>query len=134
MDFLYNVQHDCLLANCTDSGQKPLMQERVESGLSKTCVEHKPINRFVINTHAFHNAHLLRATLPRSLVAPIPLFQNREEKHCEIAESLRSTQESKRLAAKARAMQKKQEADIGGTSALGPNKRTRVEFEIGQAE
>ncbi len=87
----------------------------------------------MINTHAFHNAPLLRAALPRSLVAPVPLFHNREEKHGEIAGSLRSTQESKRLAAKARVMQKKQEADIEGMSTLGPNKRTRVEFEIGQA-
>ena len=31
------------------------MQERVESGLFKTSIEHKPVEHFVINTHAFHN-------------------------------------------------------------------------------
>ena len=72
--FLYNVQHDCPLAKCTGSGQQPLMQERVESGLFTTYIEHKSTERFVINTHAFHNAHRLRAALKRSLVVPIPLY------------------------------------------------------------
>lgn len=67
------------------------MQERVESGLFKSYIEHRQVERFVINTHAFHNAHLLRATLPRSLVAPLPLHQpdERQAKHKECAEALR---------------------------------------------
>lgn len=136
IDFLYNVQHDCPLANCTPSGTQPLMQERVESGLLKTCIEHQPIDRFVINTHAFHNAHFLRAVLPRSLVAPIPLYENRVEIHHEIARNLQITQDHKRTASKARAALRKQEAiDTRETTASGPsNKRTRVEFETGQAE
>jgi hypothetical protein len=128
---MYNVQHDCALAKCTASGQQPLMQERVESGLFKNYIEHQRIDRFVINTHAFHNAHLLRATLPRSLVAPIPLYQNREAKHIEIAGSLRATQEAKRIATKARAAQKKQDAiNTAEKAGPGPNKRTRLEFEM----
>lgn len=108
------------------------MQERIESGLLKDYIEHQPIDRFVINIHAFHNAHLLRATLPRSLVSPIPLHLNREEKHHEIAESLRTTQESKRIATKARSELKKQTViGVGGTTS-GPNKRTREEFEMEQ--
>lgn len=135
IDFLYNVQHDCPLANCTASGKQPLMQERVESGLSKTYIEHQPIDRFVINTHAFHNAHYLRAILPRALVAPIPLYENRVEKHHEISRNLQMTQDSKRIAAKARAASKKQAIDIRETAASGPsNKRTRMEFETDQVE
>lgn len=127
IDFLYNVQHDCPLAKCTASGKQTLMQERVESGLFKTYIEHQPIERFVINTHAFHNAHLLRATLPRSIIVPIPLYQDRGGKHNELAENLRSTLESKRTATKARAVQKKQEAlDKTGS---GPNKRARLEMQ-----
>ncbi|KAF8914285.1 hypothetical protein CPB84DRAFT_1811643 [Gymnopilus junonius] len=95
IDFHYNVQHDCPLAKCTASGKQPLMQERVESGLFQTYIEHQPVDRFVINTHAFHNAHLLRTTLPRSLIAPILLYENREAKHIEIAKDLRTTQDSK---------------------------------------
>ena len=103
------------------------MQERVESGLVQTYIEHKPIERFVINTHAFHNAHLLRATLPRSLVAPIPLHPDRQAKHFEIAGGLRVTQEAKR---KARAAQKKNEV-INPADNTVPvrNKRKRLETE-----
>lgn len=111
------------------------MQERVESGLLKTYIEHQQIDRFIINTHAFHNAHLLRASLPRSLWAPIPLYENRLAQHHEIARNLRLTQEGKRTATKAHAALKKQEAiDIGEMTASGPNKRKRVEFETGQEE
>ncbi|KJA12723.1 hypothetical protein HYPSUDRAFT_125329, partial [Hypholoma sublateritium FD-334 SS-4] len=49
-------------------------QERVESGSFRSYIQHNPIERFVINTHAFHNAHRLRAALERSLVVPIPLY------------------------------------------------------------
>src|SRR5260221_7220027 len=110
IDLLYNAQHDCPLAKCTASGKQPLMQERVESGLVKTYIEHQSLERFIINTHAFHNAHLLRATLPRSLVAPIPLYQDRQAKHNEIAGKLRISQESKQATAKVRAADKKHAA------------------------
>ena len=81
IDFLYNVQHDCPLSKCTASGKQLLMQERVKSGLTQTYIEHQPIEHFVVNTHAFHNAHLLHVALPRSLVAPTPLHPDRQAKH-----------------------------------------------------
>ena len=128
--FLYNVQHDCPLAKCTASGKQPLMQERVESGLFKTYIEHKPIERFVINTHAFHNAHRLRTALERSLVVPIPLYplEVRKAKHTEIARSLRATQKAK---LEARIAQKKKKAITpeDKTGSLIPQKRTRSEME-----
>jgi hypothetical protein len=103
------------------------MQERVESGLVQTYIEHQPIERFVINTHAFHNAHLLRAALPRSLVAPILLHPDRQAKHFEIAGGLRVTQEAKR---KARAAQKKEEViNPASSTGPGPHKRKRLETE-----
>jgi hypothetical protein len=103
------------------------MQERIESGLVQTYIEHKLIERFVINTHAFHNAHLLRATLPRSLVVPILLHPDRQAKHFEIAGRLRVMQDAKR---KARAAQKKKEViNPENNAALGPNKRKRLETE-----
>jgi len=71
------------------------MQEWVESGLLKTYIKHQPLERFVINTTAFHNAHLLHATLPHSLVAPILLHQDWQAKHIKIAANLRATQEAK---------------------------------------
>jgi hypothetical protein len=106
------------------------MQERVESGLVKTYIEHQPLERFIINTHAFHNAHLLRATLPRSLVVPIPLHQDRHAVHVEIAGSLRATQVAKRTATKTRAALKKQEVmNSADRPGPGPSKRTRLEME-----
>ena len=105
------------------------MQERVESGLLKTYIEHQPLERFVINTHAFHNAHLLRATLPRSLVAPILLHQDRQAKHIKIAANLRATQEAKRTATKVRAALKKQEVINSDRQGPGPSKRMRLEME-----
>ncbi|KAJ7032262.1 hypothetical protein C8F04DRAFT_1211182 [Mycena alexandri] len=76
--FKFNVQHDCTSAKCEASGQRLRMQERVESDQIDHFIIHEPLDRFFINMHAFHNAHFLRATLPRSLVAPIPLFPDRQ--------------------------------------------------------
>lgn len=135
IDFLYNVQHDCPLAKCTASGKSPLMQERIESGLLKSYIEHRPIDRFIINSHAFHNAHLLRATLPRFLIAPIPVYQDREAKHKDIACGLRATQDAKRIATKVRATQKKQEAkDNAENRDAGPSKRKRMELELEETQ
>ena len=96
------------------------MQECVESGLIQAYIEHKPIERFVINTHAFHNVHLIRATLLCCLVAPIPLHPNWQAKHFEIAGDLQVTQEAKR---KACAVQKKDGViNPADDTGLGPNK------------
>ncbi|KAJ7734281.1 hypothetical protein B0H16DRAFT_1467677 [Mycena metata] len=53
-----------------------------------------PLDRFIISSHALHNAHLLRATLPRALLAPIPLFDDRRRKHNELADQLRTKRDS----------------------------------------
>ena len=83
-DFLYNVQNDCPLTKYTASGKQPLMQEHVKSGLVKTYIEHQPIECFVINTHAFHNAHLPCTALPHSLVLSIPLHRDQQAKHMKL--------------------------------------------------
>ncbi|KAJ7018361.1 hypothetical protein C8F04DRAFT_1199081 [Mycena alexandri] len=59
---------------------------------------------------AFHNAHLLHATLPRDLIAPIPLFQDRQQTHFDLATTLWATLETRREKLKA-------------TAALKPKKR-----------
>ncbi|KAJ7503663.1 hypothetical protein B0H11DRAFT_2222291 [Mycena galericulata] len=106
--FLFNVQHDCLSAGCTATGRRPRMQERVESGLTDKYIVCKPTERWIINTHAFHNAHLLRQALPRSLTAPVPLFADRKAKHDELAIALRETKNGKRKRAQeARAAKRK---------------------------
>lgn len=94
--FKFNVQHDCESAKCEATGERLRMQERVESDQIENFVIHNSLDRFFINTHAFHNAHLLRATLPRDLVAPIPLYPDREVKHHEFATELRQQLETKK--------------------------------------
>lgn len=83
------------------------MQERVESDNTENFIVHAALDRFIINSHAFHNAHLLRATLPRDLPAPIPLFEDREEKHNEFAATLRANWASKADKRKAAAVEKR---------------------------
>ncbi|KAJ7269179.1 hypothetical protein C8J57DRAFT_1609392 [Mycena rebaudengoi] len=109
--FLFNVQHDCNSAKCEATGVRLRMQERVASDKTENYIEHKPLDRFFINTHAFHNAHLLRATLPRDLVAPVLLFPDRQAKHHALATELRDTQTSRKAAAE---MKKRKRAEPDG--------------------
>ncbi|KAJ7820412.1 hypothetical protein B0H14DRAFT_2372046 [Mycena olivaceomarginata] len=94
--FKFNAQHSCHTAECGATGERLRMQERVASDNTEKYIEHNPVDRFIINSHAFHNAHLLRAALPRALLAPIPLFEDRRTKHHELAAELREKQETRR--------------------------------------
>jgi hypothetical protein len=87
------------------------MQERVESDLTDSFIVHRPLERFIINTHAFHNTHLLRQALPRQLTVPLPLFVDRKAKHFELAVTLRETKEGKRQRAKEKRAAKKKDAE-----------------------
>ncbi|KAJ7250963.1 hypothetical protein C8J57DRAFT_1437578 [Mycena rebaudengoi] len=88
--FLFNVQHDCHFSKCEATGIRIRMQERVASDKTENYIVHRALDRFFINTHAFHNAHLLRATLPRDLISPVLLFPDRQAKHHALATELRS--------------------------------------------
>ncbi|KAF9464228.1 hypothetical protein BDZ94DRAFT_1355980 [Collybia nuda] len=83
--FDFNAQHDCQHAKCTNNGNCPVMQERVASGNTETFIVHQPVDRYIMNTHGLHNTHLIRATLPRNLIAPIPFTAGRESHHHKIA-------------------------------------------------
>lgn len=95
------------MVKCTASGLRPRVQEHVESEVMEHFIVHEPVARYIINTHAFHNAHLLHEALPRTLVAPMPVFENREAKHHELASLLRVTQENRRDRLKAARATKK---------------------------
>ncbi|RDX47097.1 hypothetical protein OH76DRAFT_1419777 [Lentinus brumalis] len=99
--FIVNVQHDCQAAGCpiAASGEYS-RQEREQTDLPIVSVSHKAADRrFIVNTHALHNAALLRQFLPRTLVAPIPLYSDRMARHHELAAGLRVTEAKKRDAA-----------------------------------
>jgi len=105
----------------------------------ETFIEHKPLQCFVINTHAFHNAHLIRAVLPRDLTAPVPYAVDRRSHHDQIAQELRVTQKAKRKAATGKAAERKaarQNLTASGTDtppepiAGGRKKRKRGDHEV----
>ncbi|KAJ6573348.1 hypothetical protein B0H10DRAFT_1927632 [Mycena sp. CBHHK59/15] len=81
IQFSVNVQHDCRACGCDASGITRQMQERQESDTLIHSVVHKDATRFVINTHRFHNAGLLRKYLPVALTKPRPLFIDRRAWH-----------------------------------------------------
>ncbi|THU94330.1 hypothetical protein K435DRAFT_820025 [Dendrothele bispora CBS 962.96] len=89
--FIQNVQHDCRSAKCAATGVRSRQQERKTSDQTENFIEHKSGDRFLINLNAFHNAHLIRRTLPRELTAPVPLFSDREQQHKKNAQILRKT-------------------------------------------
>lgn len=93
-----NVQHDCETAGCSDSGAYNIREEREYSGRQDKAWKHNhPLTeRYIINMHALHNAHHLRAALPRHLTSIQPAFDNRLTKHLEQAARLRETLEGKR--------------------------------------
>ncbi|KAJ7018199.1 hypothetical protein C8F04DRAFT_1329160 [Mycena alexandri] len=116
--FNFNVQHACHTANCDATGERLRMQERVESDNTEKFIEHNALDRFIINSHAFHNAHLLRATLPRDLLAPIPLFADRRAKHDELATRFRAEKDN-------RAAMRKRKAAETASSNPRPRKRQK---------
>ncbi|RXW21858.1 hypothetical protein EST38_g4007 [Candolleomyces aberdarensis] len=90
--FDFNAQHDCYTAKCVDSGTRALTQEQVDSGNIKKYVEHQPIDRYVINTHAFHNAHRLRSVPGlHEYLRPKLLNPDRRQFHQEAASALRQS-------------------------------------------
>ncbi|EKM52563.1 uncharacterized protein PHACADRAFT_48832, partial [Phanerochaete carnosa HHB-10118-sp] len=97
VEFAFNSQHDCSAANCTVSGTRMAVQEREASGREEGYLEHKhsPADWFIINMHGFHNAHLLRAVLPRQLTRPVLLYPDRWAKHKEQAKRLREVNTAK---------------------------------------
>ncbi|KAK7449318.1 hypothetical protein VKT23_013461 [Stygiomarasmius scandens] len=97
--FLISVQHDCRLGQCKTSGSQVVRQERKNTPRYLPVIEHADDNNFIINTHALHNATLLRKLLPRILTEPKPIHPDRQTYHYQIARDYRVTQEVKRKAA-----------------------------------
>ncbi|KAF8906087.1 hypothetical protein CPB85DRAFT_1181307, partial [Mucidula mucida] len=94
--FKFNAQHNCETAKCEATGEHPIMQERRPSGRIEKFIIHENVDRYLINTHAFHNADLLRATLPRHLTVPIPLHDDRVAYHRGLASDMRKAHGEKK--------------------------------------
>jgi hypothetical protein len=75
--FLFNAQHDCEKSTCDADNAT----SATTAGLAASkAFAHSGDNLFVINMHALHNAALLRRSLPRELVKPIPHFSDPAER------------------------------------------------------
>ncbi|KAJ7723604.1 hypothetical protein B0H14DRAFT_2641787 [Mycena olivaceomarginata] len=79
---------------CEAMGVRPVMQERVESDNTEHFIVHTPLDHFIINTHSFHNPHLVRATVSRDFWAPVALFEDRRAKPNEFSARLRESRAS----------------------------------------
>ncbi|KAF5374921.1 hypothetical protein D9758_000015 [Tetrapyrgos nigripes] len=107
VQFIVNVQHDCRASDCQASKTVPKRQERQDSGAVVRVIVHNDDRHFIINTHALHNASLLRKFLPRYLTVPRPLYADRVAWHRGLAEELvvkqaEKAEETKRKAAETR--------------------------------
>jgi hypothetical protein len=133
--FFFNAQHNCQGCNCKAVEQsESVVQEQGITRRKQTADQHTPTDRYFINMHGLHNAHLLRDTLPRNLTAPVPYFPDREAKHKEFAGQLRILGPAKHAATAKKSMETReknrrdksrggdglapeQEDDIGGDDA-----------------
>jgi hypothetical protein len=91
-----NVQHDCHAAGCKPTGTIPHRQEREDTGLTRQTVVHNDDSRFIINTHALHNATLLRNFLPRYHTVPRPLYADRRKRRDELGQELAQNETARR--------------------------------------
>ncbi|KAE9388412.1 hypothetical protein BT96DRAFT_836311, partial [Gymnopus androsaceus JB14] len=99
---IINVQHDCQAAGCKATGSHRQHQEWMESDREISCIEHIPNDeRYIINTHALHNAARLQCYLPHYLTVPRPLIQDRKEWHATLAADLQVSQAVKQTWTKA---------------------------------
>lgn len=105
IQFIVNVQHDCLTSKCKTEDSRQEIQERQATERTTPQLIHSDDDRFILNMHAMHNAHLIRRILPRELTAPVPVIPvtDRAEKHSAFAEQLRLTNGKKRSATKEKA-------------------------------
>jgi hypothetical protein len=98
-----------------------MRQEREACARTESFLEHKEeIERFFVNRYAFHNAHLLRASLPQPLVDVIPVSTDRDALHHRLAAELRGRGGKAKKLPKARKTRKKRAKAVSkkATTAL----------------
>ena len=93
---MFNAQHDCATAKCTDSGCIPRRQERLDLDDTEPIIEHQPLDVYLVNTHSLHNTHLLRRAVPRNLIAPVPVIDpsKRQAEHAKLVTGWRENPKS----------------------------------------
>jgi hypothetical protein len=101
------------------------MQEHVESDKTETFIIHTPLDHFIINTHSFHNPHLICATVSRDLWAPVALFEDRRAKHNEFSAQLWESRATKAAKRKDTAAKKHPRPTMASSNDDEPLRRAR---------
>ncbi|KAK7471305.1 hypothetical protein VKT23_002714 [Stygiomarasmius scandens] len=120
--FDFNAQHDCTPGQCMiGESDKAVVQERIVTETRQRRVLHNGDNCFLVNTHALHNAHRLRMTLPRSLIAPVHVQTNRVAFHSSLSDDLQVSGAAKRAETqeKAKATREKKKAAKAAAEVSG---------------
>ncbi|KAJ7477826.1 hypothetical protein B0H11DRAFT_1726278 [Mycena galericulata] len=99
--FSFNGQHDCVTCKCrTDT--VPVRQERIVTDRTELQIIHSGEQRYILNMHGLHNAHLIREVLPRLLTAPVRYLEDRVASHHRFAAQLRQIGPAKRAETQAK--------------------------------
>jgi hypothetical protein len=77
-----------------------IIQKQEETESTRASVEHKEVERYILNTHAFHNAHLLNEILSPSLYNITPIYKPAERAtiHAAAAKQLHDNRAAKKQA------------------------------------
>lgn len=98
------MQHDCERSECEASDSRVEYQEREATTRMVSLIKHVDDGHFIVNIHALHNAHLIRAIFPSSLIVTPQLSDDRVQLHNNLASILRESSKEK----KAKANEKRQ--------------------------
>ncbi|KAJ7908106.1 hypothetical protein B0H13DRAFT_2233350 [Mycena leptocephala] len=119
---IVHPEHDCVFCKCK-AASVFVRQERIFTDLTELEISHSPEQRFILNMHALHNAHLIRDILLRSLTEPIPYLQDRAAtKRAETQAKTKATREKNKqkgiVLASAQAQRQRDEQGHGEDSDM----------------
>ena len=116
-----------------------MVQERQQTAIEQAVLKHEESDHFVVNTHAMHNAHLVRSALDPELIRPRPLHGDRFAYHRARGRVMQEEQHAKRAQTAAKTKQTKAQRKIAREQGVGQavvtdqsnlgTKRRRVEDE-----
>lgn len=90
------MQHDCERSECTASDSRVEYQEREATTRTVSLVKHNDDGHFIVNVHALHGAHLIRAVFPPDLMEIPPLSDDRVQMRNNLASMLRESKKEKK--------------------------------------
>ncbi|KAF8595905.1 hypothetical protein BDV93DRAFT_563902 [Ceratobasidium sp. AG-I] len=68
-----NLQHQCTMSNCDETGTQPVRQERRSTTITESTTHHRDLKHYLINVHSMHNDQLISDLLD-SNHKPLSIF------------------------------------------------------------